>query len=617
MLNDSVYKNRYFSSDDFRIKNVMNTEIGILFLILSVTIFLLIFEFLRIDLIAIICMLALGWSGILSPNEMLSGFSSNAVIVVIAVMVLGRGLEKTGIMDRFTSYVLKKVNNDKSRIIFWISLAVGLLSGFIQNIGAIALFLPGILQISRKSKISSYELIMPVAFSAILGGTLTLVASGPLVLVNDLLKNAGLDAFGIFSVTPVGFLLLFSGLLFFLIFGNRTLSIKNDISSNKTDHDRLIENLSVSTNVQQFLIEKNSNLVGKTIEDSVIRQKPEVNILAIKRESGLEYSPWRNTVFKAGQEIAILGSEENILAMADKHGLKRIYQAGDFNSLLDSKESGFAEMIIPGRSEITGKTIRDYSIRKRFGVEPILLFSQGKEIRGDISDRKISAGDSIIVYGLRNKIRDLRESLDFVVATSLQVDEMDTSSTLKALLCYGMAIIFALLGFPVALAFLSGAIGMVITRIISIEEMYRSIEWKVVFLLAGLIPLGIAMEKTGAAAFLAENLIALMADNNLMALISVGLLATLFTLVMSNTGAIVVLTPIIIEMANIGNFDPRTMVLFAAVCTANSFVLPTHQVNAFIQSSGGYSNADFLKTGIWMTLIFLIVTISYFYIIMV
>ena len=617
MLNDRVYKNRYFSSDDFRIKNVMNTEIGILFLILSVTIFLLIFEFLRIDLIAIICMLALGWSGILSPNEMLSGFSSNAVIVVIAVMVLGRGLEKTGIMDRFTSYVLKKVNNDKSRIIFWISLAVGLLSGFIQNIGAIALFLPGIIQISRKSKISSYELIMPVAFSAILGGTLTLVASGPLVLVNDLLKNAGLDAFGIFSVTPVGFLLLFSGLLFFLIFGNRTLSIKNDISSNKTDHDRLLENLSVSTNVQQFLIEKNSNLVGKTIEDSVIRQKPDVNILAIKRESGLEYSPWRNTVFKAGQEIAILGSEENILAMADKHGLKRIYQAGDFNSLLDSKESGFAEMIIPGRSEITGKTIRDYSIRKRFGVEPILLFSQGKEIRGDISDRKISPGDSIIVYGLRNKIRDLRESLDFVVATSLQVDEMDTSSTLKALLCYGMAIIFALLGFPVALAFLSGAIGMVITRIISIEEMYRSIEWKVVFLLAGLIPLGIAMEKTGAAAFLAENLIALMADNNLMVLISVGLLATLFTLVMSNTGAIVVLTPIIIEMANIGNFDPRTMVLFAAVCTANSFVLPTHQVNAFIQSSGGYSNADFLKTGIWMTLIFLIVTISYFYIIMV
>jgi di/tricarboxylate transporter len=595
----------------------MNTEIGILLLILSATIFSLIFEFLRIDLIAIICMLVLGWSGILSPNEMLSGFSSNAVIVVMAVMIIGRGLEKTGIMDRFSNYVLEKVQSDKSKIIFWISLAVGLLSGFIQNIGAIALFLPGIINISRKSKLSPFELIMPIGFSAILGGTLTLVASGPLVLVNDLLKNAELDPFGIFSVTPVGFLLLFSGLIYFLTFGNRTLSIEKDIDSKKTNQDKLIENLNLSSNVQHFLIEKNSKLIDKTIEDSILNQKPAVNILAIKREGSFEYSPWRKTVFKAGQEIAILGSDQNILAIKEMYGLKRINQDDEFDSLLDSNESGFAEVIIPGRSEITGKTIRDCLIRKRFGIEPILFFSQGKEIRGDFSDRKISPGDSIVVYGLWSKIRDLRESLDFVVASSLQVDEKDTSSILKALLCFCLAIILALLGFPVALSFLSGAIGMVITRIISIEEMYRSIEWKVVFLLAGLIPLGIAMEKTGAAAYIADNLIGLMADNNLLLIISVGLLATLFTLVMSNTGAIVVLAPIIIEMGYIGNFDPRMMVLFAAVCTANSFVLPTHQVNAFIQSPGGYRNADFLKTGIWMTLIFLVVSISYFYILMV
>jgi len=596
----------------------MNPEIGKLLLILTFTIFSLVFELLRIDLIAIICMLALGWSGILSPNEMLSGFSSNAVIVVIAVMVLGRGLEKTRIMDRFSNFVLGKVGNNKSKIIFWVSLAVGLLSGFIQNIGAIALFLPGIINISRKSKIPSDQLIMPVGYSAILGGTLTLVASGPLVLVNDLLKNTGLEPFGIFSVTPVGLLLLLSGLVYFLTFGNRTLSNKKDISPfNSAGQDALIARLNLSNNVQHYLIEKNSGLVGKTVEDSILKQKPDVNILAIKRKSGLEYSPWRNTVFEAGQEIAIMGREEDILIIAKKYGLKRIPPDNDFDPFLDANASGFAEVIIPGRSEMAGRSIREYAIRKRFGVEPILLFSQGGEIRGDFSDRKISAGDSIIVYGLWSKIRDLRESLDFVVASAVEMDETDSSSTLKAMLCYSLAIILALVGFPVALAFLSGAIGMVITRVISIEEMYRSIEWKVVFLLAGLIPLGIAMEKTGAAAYMAENLITLMADKNLLLIFSVGLLATLFSLVMSNTGAIVVLAPIIIEMANIGNFDPRTMVLFAAVCTANSFILPTHQVNAFIQSSAGYSNADFFKTGIWMTVIFLIVTISYFYMIMV
>ena len=595
----------------------MNKEIGIILLILSATIFSLIFEFLRIDLIAIICMLSLGWSGILTPNEMLSGFSSNAVIVVMAVMVLGRGLEKTGIMDRFSNFILGKVHDEKTKIIFWVSLTVGVLSGFIQNIGAIALFLPGIIKISRKSKISPHELIMPIGFSAILGGTLTMVASGPLVLVNDLLKNADFEPFGLFRVTPVGILLLLSGLGYFISFGKNFLSIKKDTSSNTFIQGKLIAKPNLSTNVQHYLIEKDSNLVGKTVEETIFKQKPTVNILAIKRDSGLEYSPWRKTIFKAGQEIAILGSEENIQSISEKYNLKKINQDDDFDSLLDSNKSGFAEVIIPNRSELSGKTIKDYSIRKRFGIEPILLFSQGKEIQEDISDIKIKSGDTIIVYGLWNRIKELRESLDFVVTSSLDADGKDSISTLKALLCFGMAIALALFGFPVALAFLSGAVGMVIARVITVEEMYRSIEWKVVFLLAGLIPLGIAMQKTGTAAYIAENMITFMADKELLLLIlSIGLLSTFFSLVMTNAGAIVVLTPIIIEMAKIGNFDARSMVLLAAVCTANSFILPTHQVNAYIQSAGGYNNADYFKTGIWMTLIFLVIAVTYFYLFM-
>jgi len=204
-----------------------------------------------------------------------------------------------------------------------------------------------------------------------------------------------------------------------------------------------------------------------------------------------------------------------------------------------------------------------------------------------------------------------------VLASALESDATDPPKTLMALLCYGIAIALAFTGFPAALAFLSGAAAMIAAGIITIDEMYRAIEWKVIFLLAGLIPLGIAMEKTGAAAMIAENLFSLMAGRPLLFVISVGVLATIFSLVMSNSGAIVVLTPIIIQMANIGNFDPRTMVLFAGICTANSFILPTHQVNAFIQSSGGYSNYDFFKTGIWMTLIFLLAAVSYFYMIMI
>ena len=593
----------------------MNNELGILLLILAATIIFIIFEWLRIDLIAVIIMLTLGWSGILSPGEMLSGFSSNAVIVVIAVMILGRGLEKTGLMDRFSQLVLSKVHGDKTRIIFWTFLAVGFISGFIQNIGAIALFLPGVISMARNSKIPQRELIMPIGFSAILGGTLTMVASGPLVLVNDLLKNANLAAFGMFSVTPVGLLLVFSGLLYFLIFGKHLLVKRRNVSSHKPDQDSLIERLNLPNNVRHFVIRKDSPLVGKTVEESILNAKPSVNVLALIREDGLEYAPWRGTVFKKGQEIAVFGSEENINTIAKTNKLTQIENDDQFDALQDAGRAGFAEVIIPNRSALSGKTIRDYAIRKRFGVEPILLYSRGTEIRENISDQVIGSGDAIIVYGFWDRIKNLRESLDFVIASSLQTDEMDVKNITKALLCYGIAIGFALFGFPVALAFFSGAVAMVMTRVITVEEMYKSIEWKVVFLLAGLIPLGVAMQKTGAAAYIAENVVALMINENILLLIiSVGILSTIFSLVMTNSGAIVVLTPIIIEMAKIGGFDPRSMVLFAAVCTANSFILPTHQVNAYIQSSGGYNNADYFRTGGWMTIIFLLVTVSYFYI---
>jgi len=592
----------------------MSTKIGVLLLILSITFGLLIFEFFPIDLIAMVCMLALGWSGILETGEMLTGFSSNAVIVMMAVMIMGRGIERTGIMDRFSTLIVDKIKDNKTKIVLWMSLAVGVLSGFIQNIGAIALFLPSILNISRRSKIPASQLIMPIGFAAILGGTLTMVGSGPLVVVNDLLRNAGLEPYGMFSVTPIGVLLLLAGVAYFVLFGKKVLPRKDTKRVVGYYHELLIERLNLPNNIWHFVIENESPLVGKTAEESGLWQEPSVNILALIRGGELEYSPWRKTVFEAGQEIAVLGNQEDVSVLAVKNHLSEKTQNSKFDDLRNTDRSGFAEVIIPSKSELAGKTIRDYAIRKRFGIEPILLFSQGEEIRGDISDHIVKSGDTIIIYGLWEKIRDLRDSLDFVLASSLASMQQDKKIALTALTCYCLAIGLALIGFPVALAFLSGAIAMVITRSIRIKEMYQSIEWRVIFLVAGLIPLGIAMQKTGAAAYFAEIVISFMAGRHLLFIVSVvGILATVFSLFMTNVGAIVVLTPIIIEMAKLGNFDPRPMVLLAAVCAANSFIIPTHQVNAFIISPGGYRNTDFLKAGSGMTLVFLGITVLYFY----
>jgi len=593
-------------------------QMAMLLAILGLTAALLILDLIRIDLVAILCMLALGWSGILTPAEMFSGFSSQAVVVVMAVMVMGRAIDRSGLMERFSAFLLARAGRSQDRIIIWFSLAAGILSAFIQNIGAIALFLPAIMRVARRSKIPPAKLIMPVGFASILGGTLTIVASGPLLLVNDLLADASLLPYGIFSVTPVGLLLLFAGTAYFLLFGERVLPQGSSRAELKPDQEQLIERLNLPNNKWHLSIPVESPIVGTTAEESGVIRDPLVHILAMLKGGELEYAPWRETMFEAGQEIVVLGDADAVQRFADENKLVKPDQAARFEELFDPHKSGFAEVIIPDGSELSGKTIRNYQIRKRFAVEPMLLFSRGEAVEGDISDHPIRAGDKMVVYGLWERIDELRNSIDFVVASVSEQERERRPIRWSAAACFAGAVGLALAGFPVALSFLSGAVAMVLTGNLRMQEMYEAINWRVVFLLAGLIPLGIAMEKTGAAALFAEYLIsATMNGSPFLILIAVGILATLFSLFMSNVGAIVVLAPVIVEMAAIGGFDARPMVLMAAVCTANSFIIPTHQVNAFILSPGGYQNADYFRAGVGMTLIFLLITIPYFYFFMI
>jgi di/tricarboxylate transporter len=592
----------------------MDPTMTTVLVILIATVAMLVFEVVRIDVVAIVCMLALAWTGALTPQEAFSGFSSNAVIAMMAVMILGQGIAKTGIMDRFSQAVLKKAGTSRPRVIGLMSLSVGMLSGFIQNIGAAALFLPGILNISRRGKIPASALIMPIGFSAILGGTLSMVGSGPLILINDLLRNADLTPYGLFSVTPVGILLLLSGIGFFFFVGKFVLPHSESTGNVVSEQDRLIEALHLPHHIWHYTIPQNSALIGKTAEQSGIWEKFQLNILGIAKGKDVEYAPWRETKFEAGQEMVLLGSEQAVTKFASAYGLIHQGRNDRLSGLNDPDRAGFAEVIIPPRSEMVGQTIRKFSLRKRYAVEPVMMFSTGKEIRGDFSDHRILPGDTMVVYGLWEKMSDLKASPDFVVATPFAVEKKDQKKVWAASLCFLCAIGLAMAGAPISMAFFTGAIAMVLTRVLAIQEAYQAIEWKVVFLLAGLIPLGVAMQKTGTAAFLAEKVMMLVQGGHpILIVLTIAVLSTLFSLFMSNVGAIVVLAPLVMSMAQIGGLDPRPLALMATVCTANSFMLPTHQVNALLMSAGGYRNADYFKAGSGMTLIFLVVVVTMFH----
>lgn len=278
----------------------MDTAILTVLAILIATVVMLVFEIVRIDVVAIICMMVLEWSGVLEPQEVLSGFSSNAVIAMMAVMIMGRGIANTGIMDRFSSAMVKKVGTKKSRVIGSMSLSVGILSGFIQNIGAAALFLPSLLDISRRAKTPASALIMPIGFAAILGGTLGMVGSVPLILINDLLRSAAIEPYGLFSVTPVGILLLFSGIGYFFFFGKFVLPDSESSGKFVSEQEKLIEALHLPHDIRHYTISKDSPLIDKTTEQSGVWDKYNLTILGISRGRDVEYAPWRETKFAAG-----------------------------------------------------------------------------------------------------------------------------------------------------------------------------------------------------------------------------------------------------------------------------------------------------------------------------
>ncbi|MFN2327049.1 MAG: SLC13 family permease, partial [Gemmatimonadales bacterium] len=568
----------------------------------------------RIDVAAIICMLALAWLGVLTPQEALSGFSSNAVVAMMAVMIMGQGVARTGLMDRFSRAVVKLAGTTRTRLVAMIQLPVGLASGLIQNIGAVALFLPGVLNIARREKIAPSALIMPTGFAAILGGTLTMVGSGPLILTNDLLRGAELAPYGLFSVTPVGLALLALGIGYFALVGRFVLPDAPPAGQQRSAQEQLIDALHLPHQIRHYTIPADSPLPGKTFDEAGVWREFRLNILGLSSGGQVEYAPWRETRFRSGQVLTLLGDEDNITRFASTYDLQREPHAAALGRLEDPEQAGFAEVVIPPRSALAGESIKSYGLRHRHAVEPVMVFSKGQELRGDFSEHEIQPGDIFIVFGPWEHIDALSKSNDFVVTTPVAVKKQDRAKTGIASACFVLAIGLTFAGAPISIAFLTGAIAMVLTRVLSIQDAYDAIEWKVVFLLAGLIPLGLAMEKTGTAAFLADKaMIVLDGAHPVFFVLTVAVLSTVFSLFMSNVGAIVVLVPLVIQMAAISGLDPRPLALMAAVCAANSFVLPTHQVNAMLMSAGGYRNVDYLKAGSGLTVLFLLAVVTLFY----
>lgn len=591
----------------------MTWEIGLVFFFLAATAVLFSMERLRVDVVAILIMLGLAWSQLVTPAEAFSGFSSNAVIAVIGVMIMSFGLDRAGAMNSLARLLMRTAGTSESKLLALVCSTVAALSAFMQNVGAAALFLPILVRMSKSGRFSLSRLLMPMGFAVILGGTLTMVGSGPLIILNDLLKQSKLEKFGLFSVTPVGLVLTIAGIGYFLVF-RRAVLPEREGPDRTAAQQKLIETWHLPQGVHYAAIPPGSRIAGLTREETGLGTAYALNLLAILESRSVLHAPWRYSRFAAGQTLVLLGRREDAERFARDFGLDAAGDREEVQDLLSKLGSVFAEIIIPSRSQYAGRTLRAMAMRKNFAVEPIALLSGDREPMQDFSDRVFKAGDTFIVFGPWENIQAMDDQRDFVVLTSIEEPSAGIPRPLKALLCFAGAIVLILAGFSISLALFSGALAMVLLRVMSIDDAYRAVDWRTVFLLAGLIPLGIAMDKTGAAAYLAGQLMQVLQGHHpLFLLAAVAVLTTVFSLFMSNVAAAVLLVPLVINMAKLASLDPRMLALLVAVCASNSFLLPTHQVNALLIGPGGYRNSDFLRAGGIMTALFLGLTVGTVY----
>ena len=589
--------------------------------LLGLTIGLFVSEIVRIDIAAVCVMVLLGLLGLVPADQLFNGFASNAVISVIAVMIIGAGLDRTGVMNTVAAWIVRYGGRSEKRIVSMISSTVGVTSGFMQNTGATALFLPVVGRISSRLDLPLSKLLMPMGFCAIVGGTITMVGSSPLILLNDLIETSnrslppGAEAmrpFDLFAVTPVGLSLLLAGLIYFLLIGRflLPLSSTNRPASPGRTKNYFAEVYGIEGDVHELLVTVDSPLVGMRVEEAE-RLEGAPLLLAIQNTDKPRLAPPAEEMIWVGTVLGVMGTRQQVGQFAVDNQLRLQPRLRTFGTLFDPSRAGVSEVVIPPGSALVGQTIGEARLRSRLGISVLAINRGNAIVREGLREETLRVGDCLVSHSTWRDLATVARDKDFIVATDIPKEEQRPQKVGYALGFFALAMLLILFtDFRLSIALMTGAIGMVLSGVLSMDEAYQSVSWKTVFLMASLIPLGFAMELTGTAAWLVQQMLALVGDvSDIWMQIALALLATVFTLIMSNVGATVLLVPIAINVALATGANPAVYALIIALGTSNAFILPTHPVNALIMGPGGYKVKDFIRVGGLMSLLFLSVVL--------
>jgi di/tricarboxylate transporter len=580
----------------------MSLQIIVLLGIVGVAIVLFLSEKLRPDLIAMLVMLSLGLSGILTARETFSGLSNPSVILIIAVFIVTGGLFRGGVSALIGRWLLRMAGKDERRLAALAVLAAAGLSLFMNNIASAAVVMPAVMDATQRSRISPSKVLLPMAMATQLAGMATLFTTANIV-ASGVLINAGLPGFGLFDFLAVGGSAALAGLAFLLLVGPRLLPdrrLESTLEREDRDRSQLARHYQLGERLQAVQLEPDSPLRGLTLVQAGMRERLGASVMAIQRRGQTMATPGPGERLRAG-DVLLLETRPLTAEALDSLGLAATPVEAWDNRLARAGRN-LVEVLVAPRSAYLGRTLKEMQFRSRYGLAVVGLLQGDRIYRAAAADVRLQGGEALLMYGPPERLDILRGEPDWIVLNvSREVTQRPRKMTIALLVLAATLVVSALGVWPVAHVFFAGALVMVLAGCLTMDEAYQAIEWRSVFLVGAMLPVGLALSKTGAARWLGGHLITATGPFGPLATMA-GLFLVSMALnqfVPGGSAVPAVLVPIAIAAAQGLGADPRAFALVVAVSTGTSLLTPfAHPVNVLVMGPGGYSARDYVRLGL-------------------
>jgi len=578
--------------------------------VLIVALIAFVAEWLPVDLTALSVAVVLMLVGLVTPDEGVSGFSNSATITVMAMFILSSGITRTGVIQTVRDWLVNWGGKNPSRQIFALGIIVGPISAFINNTAVVAIFLPIVEDWCKKQKISVSKLLMPLSFVTVLAGMITLIGTSTNIVASGISKKLGYGEFHLFQFTLLGIITFGVGLVYLAIAAPRILPDRKPVEG-----ELLAENYGLKDYLTEVIIPPTSSLIGRSLRDSGLQRKFDIDILELVRNKVHLPQPFVDKVLQAGDILIVRSSREDLLKIRDERGIEILpdvqFQNEHLTEAISSGEEKIAEVMILSNSRLIGSTLKDLRFRQRYNATVLAVRRGAETLKGRLGKIPLRFGDLLLVQGPKQSFLGLQTTRELLVLEEKDVESLRRDKAWIALaITLGVIVIAALDWAPILVTSLAGVILMVITGCLKPGEVYGSVRWDIIFLLAGLIPLGIAMDNSGTTAWMAKYLVG--AGGNLSGywiLLFFYLITSFLTEILSNNAAVVLMIPVAVEVAKTLGLNPYAFMFAVTFAASNSYLTPIgYQTNTMVYAPGGYKFLDFTRLGLPLNIILSIIT---------